>query len=50
MVSADITFRVDLFSDLLVQLSDDGLSNLRGAIACEEGRRIKAKDKFSELK
>ena len=49
MASADIVFRVDIFSDLLVQLSDEGLSNLRGAIACEEGRRIAIKDKFPEL-
>jgi hypothetical protein len=50
MASADMVFRVDLFSDLLTQLSDEGLSNLRGAIVCEERRRIEIEDKFSELK
>jgi len=44
MARADPIFRVDLFGDLLAQLSDEGLSNLRGAIAAEEGRRIKIKD------
>ena len=36
MAQAEIVFRVDLFSDLLAQLSDEGLSNLRCAIAAEE--------------
>jgi len=44
MASADMVFRVDLFSDLLSQLSDEGLSNLRGAIAAEDGRRISMKN------
>jgi len=50
MAQADPVFRVDLFSDLLAQLSDEGISNLRGAIACEDGRRIKIKDQFPELR
>lgn len=50
MASADIVFRVDLFGDLLAQLSDEGLSNLRGAIAAEDGRRIAMKDKYPELR
>ena len=50
MAIADIVFRVDLFGDLLAQLSDEGLSNLRAAIAAEDGRRIKIRDQFQELK
>jgi len=48
MASAGMVFRVNLFGDLLAQLSDEGLSNLRGAIACEEKRRITIRDKFPE--
>lgn len=50
MASADMVFRVDLFGDLLAQLSDEGMSNLRGAIACEESRRIAIRNKFPELR
>lgn len=50
MAQADIVFRVDLFGDLLAQLSDEGLSNLRAAIAGEDARRIAIKDKFPELR
>ncbi|MFA5379638.1 MAG: hypothetical protein WC455_28025 [Dehalococcoidia bacterium] len=50
MASADLVFRVDLFSDLLAKLSDEGLSDLRCAIAAEEGRRIKMRGQFPELR
>ncbi len=50
MASADIVFRVDIFSDLLAKLSDEGISDLRCAIAAEEGRRIKMREQFAELR
>ena len=50
MASADVVFRVDLFGDLLAQLSDEGLSNLRAAIAAEGYRRIKIRAQFPELR
>lgn len=50
MASVDIVFRVDLFGDLLAQLSDEGRSNLRAAITAEGYRRIKIRDQFPELR
>jgi hypothetical protein len=43
MASVDIVFRVDLFSDLLAQLSEEGLRNLEGSIKAERYRRIEIK-------
>ena len=43
MASVDIAFRVDLFGDLLAQLSDKGLSNLEGSIKAERYIRMEIK-------
>lgn len=50
MAQAEFVFRVDLFSDLLAQLSDEGISNLEGSIVAEKYRRKEIREKFPELR